>query len=215
MMRVGVGVVALDLLAAQFGIERLGFDERPVGVEAQRRHTLGAGRRLDRRDDPPRDAEAARFGRGPHALDLALAVANAPEPAAADRLAVEPGEEEEAGGRRQIRVVERMSRLGIEAALEAPRELGEIFAKAPTRLRGIRRGAPNLVNRLGVLTAPSSTNARGCDAERRQDPAPNNTLFVRFSVVAWVSADSMLFLWKHLFKKLARPKRFELRPPDS
>jgi hypothetical protein len=46
----------------------------------------------------------------------------------------------------------------------------ESFAKAISH-----RFTGQGVNRLDVLTLPSATDAMGCDADRRRDPAPNNS----------------------------------------
>jgi hypothetical protein len=50
------------------------------------------------------------------------------------------------------------------------------------------------VSRLDVLPPPSSTNARGCHADRRPDPTPNNSAF-------WQLGQSGLF--KAVFEALA------------
>src|SRR4051812_35123307 len=98
-VRVGLVVEGRDFPVATPPVEGLGLVQRLVGLEAERREAELAGLVFERLENAARDAEpAGRIGR-PHALDLADAAAFDLERAAADRLAVEAGDEKVSGGR--------------------------------------------------------------------------------------------------------------------
>ena len=81
---------------------------------------------LELAQDAPPDPEAARRGRDPHALDLGGLAAVELQRAAADRLAAQSGDQEQAGGLGQLGGVGRDALAGIEAGIEAGVELGEV-----------------------------------------------------------------------------------------
>jgi len=65
------------------------------------------------------------------------------KPAAADRSAVDPSQNEKALGRRHLLLRLRVALARIEAALETRREFPEICGEAPPGCRIVRRDDPN------------------------------------------------------------------------
>src|SRR4051794_287597 len=104
--------------------------ERLVGLQAERREAELARLCLERLEDAAGDAEAAGAVRGPHALDLADAALFHLERAAADRSPIETGDKEISSGRRQLILARRDASAGVEAHLEARRELRKVSLEA-------------------------------------------------------------------------------------
>ena len=102
MVRVGIVVVTSDFPIPLPSVHCLCLDKHAVRVEPECLDPGHARERFQFVQDTARDALSARFGRRPHPLDLADALVDAPEPAAADRSAMELGENEKAVGQRHL-----------------------------------------------------------------------------------------------------------------
>src|SRR5688500_2230785 len=98
-VRVRVVVVAVDLAVAAGPVHGLGLGERAVGVEAHGLVAAPGGVLLERREQPAGDPEAAMGPVDPHPQDLARALVERLQHAAAGRLPVEAREQEEVPGR--------------------------------------------------------------------------------------------------------------------
>ena len=85
------------------------------------------------------DAEAARGGRRPHPLDLAGLRVDPLQRAAADRLALEPRQDEQARRRRQVLRRRREVVRRVVAPVKALGELAEIAFQAHARFGRCRR----------------------------------------------------------------------------
>src|SRR5262249_57806594 len=101
-MRIRLVVERLDLKIAALAIQRLRFFQGPVGLQPERAHAKFSCMRFQRFEDAPTDAEAARIGGDPHALDFADSSILHFERAATDGLTAEAGDDEDAGGRRPV-----------------------------------------------------------------------------------------------------------------
>src|SRR5262249_4812997 len=137
MVRVGIVIVTGDFAIPLPSVHSLCLDEYAVRVEPQRLDPGGARKRFQLVQDPARDALPARFSPRPHPLDLAHAPVDAPQPAAADRSAVDPSENEKAVGRRHLLLRRQVALARIKAALETCPEFAEICGEAPPRCRAV------------------------------------------------------------------------------
>src|SRR5262249_12069482 len=95
-------VEGLDFKISALAIQRLRFFEGPVGLQPERAHAKFSCMCFQRFEDAPTDAEAARIGGDPHALDFADRSIFHFECAATDRLTTDAGDDEDAGGWRQF-----------------------------------------------------------------------------------------------------------------
>ena len=102
MVRVGIVVVTSNFPIPLPSVHCLCLDKHAVRVEPECLDPGHARERFQFVQDAARDALPACFGRRPHPLDLADALVDAPEPAAADRSAMELGENEKAVGQRHL-----------------------------------------------------------------------------------------------------------------
>src|ERR1700722_11271579 len=142
-MGVGVVVESSDFLVTFAAVKRVGFGQRPVGVEAKRLQPSFAGCSFERSQDPARDAHASRGRRGPDPLDFSGRFVHELEPAAADRVAIEPRDQKKTGRRRHVVDAGVVIRT-VEAALKTRRELAEIRAQAEARVGAVRRFGADL-----------------------------------------------------------------------
>src|SRR5262245_66351653 len=101
-MRIRLIVEVLDFKISALAIQRLRFFEGAIGLQPQRAHAKFSCMRFQRFEDVPTDAEAARIGSDPHALDFADRSIFNFESAAIDGLTADAGEAEAAGGMRQF-----------------------------------------------------------------------------------------------------------------
>src|SRR5258708_21950267 len=101
-MRIRLVVERLDFRVSATAIQRLRFLKRPIGLEPERAHSKIARARFQHFENAPADAEAARVGGDPHALDLADHPLLQFERTAPDRPTAEAGDDEDAGGGRQV-----------------------------------------------------------------------------------------------------------------
>src|SRR5260221_8395175 len=97
-MRIRLLVEWLDFRVSATAIQRLRFLKRPIGLEPERAHSKIARARFQHFENAPADAEAARVGGDPHALDLADHPLLQFERTAPDRPTAEAGDDEDAGG---------------------------------------------------------------------------------------------------------------------
>jgi hypothetical protein len=111
------------------------LDERAVGLQPQRPDAGGAGVLLDRAEQPPSHPEAADGVGHPHPLDLRRLLPVQLERGTAHGLAVQPGQEQQPRRRNELVVHGRKAAAGVEAALEAAGELGEVRGDAGPRVR--------------------------------------------------------------------------------
>ena len=81
------------------------------------------------------EPEAADRGGDPHPLDLGRRVVVELERAAPDRLAVQGGDQQEAGGQREFLVVGGDAAGDVESAVEPVRQLGEVGPQAEPGVR--------------------------------------------------------------------------------
>ena len=88
---------------------------------------------------PPTQAEPADAVGHPDPFDLGGGVAVEFDRAAADRLAVEGGEQEHAGGRDELVVVDRIAQCRVEPVVESLREVAGVGAHARPGPRVARR----------------------------------------------------------------------------
>src|SRR3984957_20823898 len=139
MMGVGIVVEAGDFPVTFAAIKGVSFGQRPVRVQAQRLQPLLSGGSFERSQHPARDADAAGGWRSPDALDFSGRFIHAFEPAAPNRVAIEPGDHKETGWRRHILDVGMVTRASVKAALETRRKLAEVRAEAEARVGGVRR----------------------------------------------------------------------------
>ena len=104
---VGVGlVVERGYLGVSRGaVHRDGLDERPVGLEPDLAYAMVGGAALELGEQAPADAEPARRCGDPHALDLGGRAAVELQRAAADRLAAEARDEDQACRQTQLVVL--------------------------------------------------------------------------------------------------------------
>src|SRR5260370_20124271 len=96
-MRIRLVVERLDFRVSATAIQRLRFLKRPIGLEPERAHSKIARARFQHFENAPADAEAARVGGDPHALDLADHPLLQFERTAPDRPTAEAGDDEDAG----------------------------------------------------------------------------------------------------------------------
>src|SRR5262245_65171872 len=68
-MRIRLIVEGHDFKISALAIQRLRFFESPIGLQPERAHAKFSCMRFQRFEDAPTDAEAARIGGDPHALD--------------------------------------------------------------------------------------------------------------------------------------------------
>src|SRR5260221_11406380 len=101
-MRIRLVVELLDFRVPATGTQRLRFLKRPIGLEPERAHSKIARARFQNFENAPADAEAARVGGDPHALDLADHPLLQFERTAPDRPTAEAGDDEDAGGGREV-----------------------------------------------------------------------------------------------------------------
>src|SRR5262249_62011586 len=97
-MRVRLIVEGLDFKISALAIQRLRFFEGPIGLEPERAHAKFSCARFQHFEDAATNAETARIGSDPHALDFADSSIFHFERAATDRLTAEAGDDEDAGG---------------------------------------------------------------------------------------------------------------------
>src|SRR5262249_53917741 len=95
--------------------------------------------RLQRFEDAPTDAETARIGSDPHALDFADHSIFHFERAATDGLTADAGEDEDAGGWRQFIGGCGVGLCRVEAVFEAAGQIAKILSDSPTRIGAARR----------------------------------------------------------------------------
>ena len=129
---VGVGLVVerahLAVAGRPVQADRLG--QGAVGFQPQHGHPVRGGAGLQFGEQPPAEAEPAH-GRGdPHPLDLRGRAGVELEPAAADRLRVQGGDQEQSGGRGHLVVVGREAPGRVEAAVEPAGPLIEVGPQA-------------------------------------------------------------------------------------
>src|SRR5258708_3458652 len=101
-MRIWLVVERRDFHRFRTAITRLRFLKRPIGLEPERAHSHIVRTPLQHFENAPADAEAARVGGDPHALDLADHSILEFERTAPDRPTAEAGDDEDAGGRRAL-----------------------------------------------------------------------------------------------------------------
>src|SRR5262249_14136520 len=138
-MRIRLVVERLDLKIAALAIQRLRFFESPVGLEPERGHSKISCTRFQRFENAPTDAETARIGSDPHALDLADSSIFRLERAASDGLTAEAGDAEDAGGRRPPIGVGGDALCRVESGFEAAGQLAKILFETQTRIGAVRR----------------------------------------------------------------------------
>src|SRR6266566_412982 len=120
-------------------IQRLRFLKRPIGLEPERAHSKIACARFQHFENAPSDAETARVGGDPHALDLGDHPILEFERTAADRPTAEAGDDEDAGGRREFIGVRGDALCRVEAGFEPAGQLAKILFEAPARIGAVRR----------------------------------------------------------------------------
>src|SRR5260221_13546278 len=101
-MRIRLVFERLDFRVSATAIQRLRFLKRPIGLEPERAHSKIARARFQHFENAPADAEAARVGGDPHALALADHPLLQFERTAPDRPTAEAGDDEDAGGGREV-----------------------------------------------------------------------------------------------------------------
>src|SRR5262249_31221218 len=138
-MRIRLIVEGLDFKISALAIQRLRFFEGPVGLQPERAPAKFPCMRFQRFEDAPTDAEPARIGSDPHALDFANRSIFHFEGAATDGLTADAGDDEDAGGWRQFIRVCRDGLCRIEAGFEAAGQLAKILFDAPPRIGAVRR----------------------------------------------------------------------------
>src|SRR5215510_128835 len=125
-MRIRLVVEGLDFKIAALAIQRPRFFESSIGFESERAHSKISRTRFQRFENAPTDAETARIGSDPHALDFADSSILHFERAATDGLTAEAGDDEDAGGRRQFIGVSGDALCRVEAGFEAAGQLAKI-----------------------------------------------------------------------------------------
>src|SRR5262249_40018540 len=123
LMRVRLIVAGLDFKISALAIQRVRFFEGPIGLEAERAHARFSCARFQHFEDAPSDAETARIGGDPHALDFADTSIFHFERAATDGLTAEAGDDGDAGGGGQVIGGRRgaLWRVGCGVEAEGPR----------------------------------------------------------------------------------------------
>jgi hypothetical protein len=118
---VGVGLVVErgHLAIARRPVQADGLDEGAVGFQPQGADPPGRRVRLQLGEEPTPETDPSRRGGDPHPFDFGRGAAVEFERAAADRLAVQGGDQQEARGRGQLAVVGGDAAVGVEAAVEA------------------------------------------------------------------------------------------------
>src|SRR6516162_6999997 len=160
-MRIRLVVEGLDFHVSATAIERLRFLEGPIGLEPERAHSHMACTRFQHFENAPSDAKAARVGGDPHALDLADHSLLQFERATADGLTAEAGDDEDAGGRRQVIGVRGDGFCRVEAGFEVAGELAKILFEAPARIGAVLPPLSERQTRASVARSPPSP--RPCD----------------------------------------------------
>src|ERR1700730_9490809 len=92
-MRIRLVVEGLDFHVSATAIQRLRFLKRPIGLEPERAHSKIACARFQHLENAQSDADTARVGGDPHALDLCDHPILEFERSASDRSTAEAGEE--------------------------------------------------------------------------------------------------------------------------
>src|SRR5262245_41331082 len=162
-MRIRLVVERLDLKIAALAIQRLRFFESPVGLEPERAHSKISCTRFQRFENAPTDAETARIGSDPHALDLADSSILHFERAATDGLTAEAGDDEDAGGRHQLIGVGGDALCRVESGFEAAGQLAKILFETQTRIGAVRRFRRYLNGRMRASVARSPPSPRSSD----------------------------------------------------
>src|SRR2546430_6245740 len=141
-MRIRLVVERLDFRVSATAIQRLRFLKRPMGLEPERAPSHIVRTPLQHFENAPADAEAARVGGDPHALDLADHSILQFERTAPDRPTAEAGDDEDAGGRREFIGVRGGALCRGEAGVEPARQLAEKLFEAPARIDAVPRLQP-------------------------------------------------------------------------
>src|SRR5262245_36513044 len=138
-MGIRLVVEGLDFHVSATAIQRLRFLKRPIGLEPERAHSKIARARFQHYENAPSDAETARVGGDPHALDFADHPILQFERTAPDRPTAEAGDDEDAGGRREFIDVRGDALCRVEAGFEPAGQLAKILFEAPVRIGAVRR----------------------------------------------------------------------------
>src|SRR5512135_2756474 len=128
-MRIRLVVEGTDFAIAAPLVERLGLGKRLVRLQTKQRKAPFPRERLETIQNALPDAEPAEGGRDPHALDLAMG-RMALQGAAADRLVIQCGQDEEPMRRCELACSRRYAARGIETGLEPRGQLLEIAPEA-------------------------------------------------------------------------------------
>src|SRR5260370_40975849 len=138
-MRIRLVVERLDFRVSATAIQRLRFLKRPIGLEPERAHSKIARARFPHFENAPADPGAAPVGGDPHALDPADHPLLQFERTAPDRPTAEAGDDEDAGGWREVIGGGGGALFRGEARFEPARPLPEILFEAPARIGAFLR----------------------------------------------------------------------------
>ena len=138
-MRVGLVVERRYLLVAGRAVHADRLGERVVGLQPQDADAARRGPVLQFGEQPPAQPEPANGGGDPHALHVRVALAET-QGAAADRVLVQPRDQQQPGRRGQLRVGGRDAAVRVEPAVEPAGQLREVRPHDQTRVRLARVG---------------------------------------------------------------------------